>query len=87
MPRHLTDNLTNWKVPVSYIYANPVNSVYGESGFTYIYTHSRSHKDMMNMLNYVIEKNLGPYTELDPRKIQFGTPEYVGPPERRKFVS
>jgi len=83
MPRSLKNNLVNWKVPVTYFFANRVSSIFGQTGFTHIYVHSQSHKDMMNMLMYVIERDLGPYTELDPKRTTFGKGEWVGDPNKK----
>ena len=84
MPRTQRDNLTNWQTHVTFVYANRVNSIYGQSGETTIYTHTRNKKDLMNMLNYVVERDMLPYTELDYKQINFGEHIFVGSPTRRK---
>lgn len=78
MPRYLRDNLVNWQTPVTFIYSNMVDSVYGQTGSTTITTHTKSKKDMMNMLLYQIEKWMGPYVDVNTRRVHFGTSVWVG---------
>lgn len=61
---------------VRFIYANPVDSSFGEeTTVPYILTYVKSKYALMQALRmHVDESYLGPYTDIDPRSVKFDKP-------------
>ena len=73
--------LTQYETVVEFIWSNRVASVYGESGSTICYTHTKNRKDIINALEYNIVRDFPLYTDVDVRRLNIKESKWVGPPK------